>query len=68
MNQSGSNKDGGCSTYRTYEIQAAAAEKMARLWPDFVKVVEKKVKGWGPMSIRKDIRVQWKKAYVSGTN
>ncbi len=43
-NQSGSNKSGGCSTYRTYEVQAAAAEEMARLWPDFVKVVEKKVK------------------------
>lgn len=67
-NQYGSNAKGGCSTYRTYEVQAAAAEKMERLWPDFVTVVERKVKGWGPMNIRKDIRVQWKKAYKEGKN
>ncbi len=67
-NQYGSNAKGGCSTYRDYELQAAAAEKMERLWPDFVTVVERKVKGWGPMNIRKDIRVQWKKAYKEGQN
>ena len=60
-----SNADGGCSTYRTQEVQAEAAEMMKKLHPQFVRVVEKETKtawGWGS---RKDVVISWKKAYAS---
>ena len=63
-----SNADGGCSTYRTQEVQAKAAEKMKLMHPDFVRVVEKETKtewGWGS---RKDVVISWKKAYASSRN
>ena len=64
--QKSSNAPGGCSTYRNAQMQAEAAEYLAGRFPDFVKVVEKKPKtGWEGMEVRKDVRVQWKKAYSS---
>ena len=64
-NQAGSNTDGGCSDYRTLEVQAQAAEALASRYPKFVKVVEKETKGsWGG-GVRKDVTVYWKKAYAS---
>lgn len=58
---------GGCSTYRTSELQSQGAQDLADIFPDFVKVVEKTPKGgWGGgMTTRKDVRIQWKKAYES---
>ena len=59
---------GGCSTYRTMELQGAAAEKLAAKHHPFVKVVIKKTKtAWGGAE-RKDVIVQWKKAYQSADN
>ena len=58
-----SNAPGGCSTYRTQEVQAEAAEQMKVLHPEFVRVVEKETKtawGWGS---RKDVVISWKQAY-----
>lgn len=64
-NQRGSNVDGGCSSYRTQEVMDAGAEKLATLHPEFVKVVEKETKSaWGG-GVRKDVRIQWKKAFRS---
>lgn len=63
--QGGSNASGGCSTYRTAELQAEAAERLAALHHPFVKVVTKQTKtawGWGE---RKDVVIQWAKAYAS---
>lgn len=63
--QKQSNAPGGCSTFRTKEMHDANAEALASLHPDFVKVVEKTTKGaWGG-GTRKDVVVQWKKAYQS---
>lgn len=65
-NQSGSGAVGGCSTSRTPEKQAAAANKLAKLHPGFVKVVEKSTKtAWAEsgMTTRTDVVIQWKKAY-----
>lgn len=65
--QRGSNRAGGCSLYRTPELQSECAERLAELHPGFVKVVEKKMKtGHADWKVRKDVRVQWKKAYESG--
>lgn len=64
-NQSGSNKKGGCSQYRTNEMQTQAALKLKEYHPDFVRVVEKESKNWEGMEKRTDVIVSWKKAYLS---
>lgn len=64
-NQRGSGAAGGCSTYRTMEVQAQAAHQLARLHPGFVRTVEKTTKGaWGG-GTRTDVQISWKKAYAS---
>lgn len=66
-NQFGSGADGGCSEYRTGELQRKCAEELEFRYPDFVKVVVKKSKtAWKGMEERYDVRVQWKKAYEWG--
>jgi len=65
-NQRTSGAVGGCSLYRTPEMQAEAAHKLKKLHPDFVKVVEKESKSaWKGLEVRTDVTVQWKKAYQS---
>lgn len=60
--QLGSGKDGGCSTYRTKDVQAEAAHQLAALHPGTVRVVEKTTKGaWGG-GTRTDVVISWKKA------
>jgi hypothetical protein len=65
----GSGAPGGFSHYRNAETQGAAAEKLASLHPLTVKVVEKEPKtgSGGFAGKRKDVRVQWKQAYLRGT-
>ena len=61
-NQAGSGKEGGCSHFRTPELHAACASKLASLHPGFVKVVQKTTKGaWGG-GTRTDVNIAWKKA------
>ncbi len=63
-NQGGSNTEGGVSEYRTIESHNEHAEQLAALHPEYVKVVQKDNAGeWGK---RKDVRIQWKKAYSDG--
>lgn len=65
-NQSGSNTEGGCSTYRDDAMMAASAEGLRKLHPDFVKVVEKETKSaWGGGK-RVDVQISWKKALAEG--
>lgn len=65
--QRGSNEDGGCSTYRTDAVQAAAANELARLHPECVTVVVKKQKGNGTMwGDRTDVKVNWRRAVRIG--
>lgn len=65
QNQRGSGNAGGCSTYRTLEVQAEGARMLAAAHPDFVKIVTKKTKGaWGGGE-RTDVKISWKKAYLS---
>jgi len=61
-----SNMAGGCSEYRTFQVQGEHAEKLYEKFPKFVTVVEKDSKSWGEgLTTRKDVRVQWKKAFES---
>ena len=62
----GSDAPGGCSAYRTPQVQTESAELLAKLHPGFVKVVEKK--GWQGQGTRTDVMVYWKKAYASSQN
>lgn len=67
QDQGTSNAPGGCSTYRSREVQAKGARGLAKLHPDFVTVVTKETKGaWGGGE-RTDVRIAWKKAYESCT-
>jgi hypothetical protein len=62
----GSGSRGGCSSFRTLEMQAEEARKLAELHPEFVTVVEKQTKtAWGGAK-RLDVRVAWKKAAAVG--
>lgn len=64
-NQYGSNAKGGCSTFRTFEMQAETSRKLAELHHPFVKVVEKSTKtAWGGQA-RTDVVIQWKQAFLS---
>jgi len=66
-NQGASGAAGGCALYRTAEKHAQAAHDLHAAFPDFVTVVTKKTKGSGVFSgERTDVRIQWKKAYLSG--
>lgn len=66
-NQIGSGESGGCSTYRTWELQKECAEELAFKFPEFVTVVKKKTTStWKEFGERYDVRVQWKKAYEQG--
>ena len=63
----GSNADGGCSNYRTVELQREGALRLADLHKPFVTVVEKESKAWGNgLEKRTDVRVAWKKALEWG--
>jgi hypothetical protein len=70
-NQRDSGATGGCSTYRTAEMQAEAARRLAELHPNFVKVVTKKSKdtstSWKNMKERVDVIVYWRKALESAS-
>jgi len=61
-NQHGSNLAGGCSHYRTQEVQEESARKLAELHPGLVSVVKKAAKNWG-WAERTDVTVGWKKAF-----
>jgi hypothetical protein len=53
---------GGCSTYRTVEMSIAEAEKLARLYPGYVSVVERAYNSVPPTKVI----VRWQKALEDG--
>lgn len=67
QDQLGSNRKGGCSTYRDFGMQERSAYKLAELHAPFVRVVDKKTPAWGNFGggVRKDVIIQWKKAFES---
>lgn len=57
-----SNAPGGCSVYRTPEMNVSSSHGLAALHPGFVKVVEKAAStSWGG-GTRTDVVISWKKA------
>jgi hypothetical protein len=64
-NVSASNSKGGASTWRTLDIHNKSAKRMAELFPNFVKLREKK--NWqGMEGVQYDVTVQWQKALKWG--
>jgi hypothetical protein len=63
QDQAKSGAPGGCSELRTLELHNACAERLAEMFPKYVKVRE--VPGWD-LGVRKDVSVQWKRAYRDG--
>lgn len=62
--QRGSGAKGGCSLYRTAELQAKAAEQLHDFFPNYVKIVEKESDSQvGVMAKRKDVNIAWLKAW-----
>jgi hypothetical protein len=66
QDQGRSNAPGGCSTYRSMEVQSKGARGLAKLHPKFVTVVKKQAKSGDAWAEREDVRISWKKAYQSG--
>lgn len=65
--QQGHGNPGGCSTYRTQEVQRLCAEQLAECFPGYVKVVTRTGKSWGiegRSGERPEVRISWKKAYT----
>lgn len=63
--QRGSNAAGGCSAYRTMDVQTESAVKLQQFHPDFVRLVTKQTKcAWNGQE-RTDVTVQWKRAFAS---
>jgi len=64
-NQGASNLPGGCSQYRTNQMQEEAAIKLAELHPGYVKLVKKQSRNWIGMETRTDVTIYWNKAYAN---
>ena len=61
--QQSSNAVGGCSQYRTPELQQQGAERLHELHPAFVRVTQKPASNWkGFNGTRYDVTVQWQRA------
>jgi hypothetical protein len=60
------NAPGGCSTYRTPEMQAEACYWLEERFGPYIKAVEKEAKNGWLGGKRVDFRGQWKKLYAAG--
>lgn len=64
--QPATNHDGGCSTYRTPEVQKEGAFGLKELHPEFVRTRRASASNWeGFPEERWDVTCYWKKAYES---
>lgn len=60
--QRGSNRVGGCSTYRTPELQKTCAIKLKNLYPRYIALTQKKSKSrWEGIERRWDVKIYWDK-------
>lgn len=67
QDQHQNNSEGGCSSYRTNDVQSEAAHTLKKLWPEFVTVVTRAPKReWIGMGERTDVRVNWAAAARKG--
>lgn len=57
--QMGSNKAGGCSSYRDLAEMERTANELKRRYPEFVTVVDRPGDSWGYDGARKDVKIAW---------
>lgn len=62
QDQKQTNAPGGCSTYRSQELQKTSAEKLASLHPGLVDLRWKENKTGGEFGRRQEVTIRWKKA------
>jgi hypothetical protein len=66
-NQRGSGAEGGCSKYRTAEMQMKAAQQLKEYHTQYVTLVTKTAGSvWKEFEEREDVIIQWAKAYEDG--
>lgn len=68
--QRGSGLSGGCSSYRTPDVQAQAAGQLYTFWPNFVEIVEKTAISGGSVFAgrpRIDVNIAWQKAWKASS-
>ena len=67
-NQEASGKTGGCSLYRTLDLQTQSALALKKAFPRYVNLMTKRSKdsstAWNDMKARTDVRVAWHTAYL----
>lgn len=63
QDQKGSDMPGGCQGLRTLGVHNACAQRLAAMFPEYVKL--KEAGGWD-LGTRLDVTVQWKKALNHG--
>lgn len=57
---------GGCSDYRDHELHAANVRKMAKLYPKWIKLVEKNNSTGGAFGKRLEANIKWQAALEHG--
>lgn len=65
--QRGTGAKGGCSDYRTHEVQDAAARRLVEMHPGLVKLRQKNNRAAGDFGVRTEVTVYWQKAFGSGS-
>lgn len=63
QDQKGSDMPGGCQGLRTLELHNECAQRLAAMFPEYVKL--KEAGGWN-LGTRLDVTIQWKKARNHG--
>ena len=58
---------GGCSTYRTHQMQEEAARQLMKLHPGLISLKLRRNSTGGEFGARYDVVVQWQKAYQDPT-
>lgn len=66
QDQRQTNAPGGCSTYRSQEVQRVSAERLAELHPGIVALRQKENKSGGEFGKRTEVTIYWKKAFQKG--
>lgn len=63
QDQKMTNAPGGCSSYRSQEVQTRSAERLAELHPGSVKLRQKENKTGGEFGSRTEVTIYWQKTF-----